>query len=206
MLAYTRKSYGSVLDEVMISVVMPVYLPIYSFGALDREAKFFRAVYSFLKQGLGELVVVSDGCYRSIEIVNRYIKDPSILPIIIPKQVSFSGRVRQTGISFAKYPWICYLDSDDEFMPGHLQTIVENLDDAYDWMYYDDRDRKGIRDSKVIGGQIGTSCIVHKRDLPVAWPDGYSHDWKFIQSLGPNYKKIPGSGYLVHHIPTQYDQ
>lgn len=190
----------------MITVVMASYLSQYDWGATDREAKFFRAVYSFLKQGLGELVVVADGCDRTLEIVNKYIRDPSIIPIIVPKQPSFSGRVRNVGIQYARYPWVCYLDTDDEFMPGHLQTIVDNLDDNLDWVYFDDRDRDGIRTSKVIGGQIGTSCIAHKRDIKVVWPDGYSHDWRFIEQLGPNHRKIPGSGYVVHHIPTQYDQ
>jgi glycosyltransferase involved in cell wall biosynthesis len=110
------------------------------------------------------------------------------------------------GIEYARYPWVCYLDTDDEFMPGHLQTIVDNIDDAYDWVYFDDQDRKGVRTSKVIGGQIGTSCIAHKKDINAHWPDGYSHDWRFIETLGPRHKKIPGSGYQVHHIPTQYDQ
>ena len=185
---------------------MASYLPQYDFGAQDREAKFFRAVYSFLKQGIGELIIVADGCYRTIEIVNKYIKDPSIIPIIIPKQPMFSGQVRQVGIQYAKHPWVCYLDSDDEFMPGHLQTIVDNLDDDYDWVYYNDRVRGEIRESRVLGGKVGTSTIAHKRNISAVWPDGYGHDWEFIKTLGDRHKKIPGSGYIVHHIPTQYDE
>lgn len=109
--------------------------------------------------------------------------------------------MRQAGIDIATNNWICYLDSDDEFMPGHLQTLVDNIDDQYDWFYYDDMVNGNIRTSAVAICRIGTSTICHKKNLNATWPTGYGHDWYFITQLGNKYKKIDHAGYIVHHIP-----
>jgi glycosyltransferase involved in cell wall biosynthesis len=189
----------------MITVVMASYLGEYRWSASDREAKFRRALDSFLVQGIGKLVVVADGCQRTIDIINEY-NGPSIMGILVEKQPLFSGVIRQIGISFATTDWICYLDTDDEFAPGHLHTICQNLDNNIDWFYYDDILHDQIRPCSVAFTHIGTSCIVHKKNTPAIWPTGYGHDWGFIQQLGNNYKKISGAGYIVHHIPGVLDK
>lgn len=190
----------------MISVIMPVYLGHYPFAASDREAKFFRAVHSFLDQKIGELIIVSDGCIRSLELLNKYIKNKqNIFTIIIQKQLLFSGKVRQVGIDFAKYDWICYLDSDDEFLPEYLQGVVSNLDTTYDWLYCDSVWDTKKEIAQVTHTKIGTCNLIHKKANCPTWKTGYGHDWHFIQELGPKYKKIPTVGYVVHHVPENFD-
>jgi glycosyltransferase involved in cell wall biosynthesis len=187
----------------MISVVMASYLGWYKGAASNREDKFRRAVNSFLNQGIGELIIVSDGCDRTIEIAKEF-DSASIQVYQIEKQPIFSGKVRQHGINNANFDWICYLDSDDEFLPGHLNAIIKEFDSA-DWLYYDDIVNNDIRISLIQPDKIGTSSIAHKKNINAVWPDGYGHDWNFIQQLGTNYKKISGTGYVVHHIKKQLD-
>jgi glycosyltransferase involved in cell wall biosynthesis len=188
----------------MISVIMASNLEDYPGAASNREWKFTRAVNSFLNQNLGELIVISDGCDRTSEIC-RSINHPTVKLLEIAKQPLFSGEVRQHGIQSAEFPWICYLDTDDEFLPGHLRAIVDEISDDVDWMYFDDIVNELRRQVEILYCQIGTSSIAHKKNLPVSWPNGYGHDWEFIQKLGPNYKKIWGAGYKVNHMPGVFD-
>lgn len=189
----------------MITVVMPSYLGDYPGAASNREAKLRRAINSFVAQGFGRLVVVADGCQKTIDIVSEYKDNFSIVGILIDKQPMFSGVPRQVGINFAATPWICYLDSDDEFGPNHLRAIRDNLDDSVDWLYYNDILVDKHRECSVAFTRIGTSCIVHKKNTPAVWPTGYGHDWKFILQLGQNYKKITGAEYIVKHVPNVID-
>jgi len=188
----------------MITVIMPSFLGYYPGCATNRDVKLRRAINSFLLQGIGKLIVVSDGCQQTIDIVNEF-KHESISCLLVKKQPIFSGYPRQMGINFATTDWICYLDSDDEFLPGHLKTICDNIDDTVDWLYYDDILINKPRDCIPAFTRIGTSCIAHKRSTNAKWPTGYGHDWGFITQLGTNYKKITGAGYVVHHVPGVVD-
>jgi glycosyltransferase involved in cell wall biosynthesis len=182
---------------------MACYLGDYHQAATNREEKLHRAIKSFLIQDIGELIVVSDGCEKTNKIITRQY--PTVQLVSIPKQAIFSGKVRQVGITIAKHNWICYLDSDDEFLPGHLQTLIDNIDTNIDWFYYDDIVGTRRRKTSVGQCQIGTSTICHKTNLTAVWPDGYMHDWHFVRQLGDNYKKIDHAGYVVHHVPRELD-
>ena len=190
----------------MISVIMASYLGEYPGAASNREAKFRRAVDSFLSQEIGELVVVSDGCDITSRIVLDEYPQDNVVLVALPKQPLFAGAVRQFGIKAATHDWICYLDTDDEFRPGHLNAIVSHIDDVHEWMFYDDFLGNRRRNCDVAFARIGTSCITHKKNTTAVWPNGYNHDWKFIQQLGQKFKKIDGTGYVVNHVPGQLDQ
>ena len=158
----------------MISTVMASYLGWYKGCASNRIEKFHRAVESFLIQGIGELIIVSDGCEITVSESKKY-KD--LIKIYqIEKQEIFSGAVRQYGIDKAAFNWICYLDTDDEFAPGHLKSIVDQITDDIDWLYFDDIVCGQYRNSRLEINHIGTSCIAHKKNITVTWPNGYGHD------------------------------
>ena len=188
----------------MISVIMACYLGDYPGAATDRERKLKRAIDSFLMQNIGELIIVADGCTKTVEIVKEYNND-AIKLIWMEKQVLFSGALRNEGIKHASYDWICYLDSDDEFLEGHLDALIRNIDNNYEWMYYDDLVNGVRRNNTVSICRIGTTSIAHKKTVNAVWPDGYNHDWYFITQLGNNYKKIDGARYNLHHIPGKID-
>jgi glycosyltransferase involved in cell wall biosynthesis len=202
----------------MISVIMASYLGEYQNAAKNREYKLKRAINSFLNQtiqGECELIVVSDGCKDTTEILKKYTQK-NIKCISIVKQPLFSGKVREIGLRAANYDWICYLDSDDELLPTHLEILKNNIDDGVDWMYYDDIAQGKIRDVTISFDQvgpmtstcvtIGTSNICHKKLIPAFWMDGYGHDREFIRQFGKKAKKIENAGYIVRHVPTLFDE
>ena len=184
----------------MISVVMPSYLGDYPNCASNREEKLPRAIESFLAQEIGELIVVADGCKKTVEIAFKY----PVTVIIINKQPHFSGTPRNIGIQAAKYDYITYLDNDDMFGANHLKSIADNLDT--DWLYWDDYVDNKPRPVWLEFGHIGTSAIAHKKDLDCKWNDGYGHDWQFIQQLKHYPSKRITANYQVMHIPHVIDQ
>lgn len=184
----------------MISVVMPSYLGEYSNAATNRPYKLRRAIESFLSQGVGELVIVPDGCLETLQIASEYpvrCIDP------IPKRTLFSGELRNIGIKEARFDYIAYLDSDDEFGDGHLKAISENLD--AEWLWWDDFVVEKKRTVELKQGSIGTSAIAHKKALNVSWGDGYGHDWWFVcELMGYQGRKIE-TNYRVMHVPGYVD-
>jgi glycosyltransferase involved in cell wall biosynthesis len=85
------------------------------------------------------LVIVSDGCKKTLEIVKPYFYEylPKIRLIEIPKQKNWSGKVRNAGIFKAEGEIICYLDVDDVLGENHLQIINDNIKN-YDWVFFND--------------------------------------------------------------------
>lgn len=211
-----------------ISVLMPSFLGEYPNSASNKEAKFNRAVNSFLNQdydGEKELLIISDGCERTTIESAKYAFHPNIKLIQIPKQELFSGVVRNTGLFYSTGEIVCYLDVDDFLNSGHLQAIANGFKyypDA-DWVYFDDtviykfnpmkNDEilsKAKRDASLEMGCIGISNIAHKKLPEFTWHDchNYNHDWTFVQKLikkQPNPPKIDGCEYNVCHIPASAD-
>jgi len=179
---------------------MPSYLGNYPTAASNREQKLPRAIESFLSQEIGELIVVADGCYKTVEIASKY----PVKTILIDKQPHFSGVPRNTGIQAAQYDYIAYIDNDDVFGKGHLQSIADNVDT--DWLYWDDYVDGKIRTVWFEMGHIGTSAIAHKKEIDCRWGDGYGHDWEFIQQLKQYPSKRITTNYQVMHIPGTVDQ
>jgi glycosyltransferase involved in cell wall biosynthesis len=196
-----------------ISVVMASYLGEYSTeftsSAKDREAKFERAVNSFLIQTNknSELIVVADGCKRTGEILRQKFShwiENRIVHIEIEKQPLFSGKVRNSGIRIAKGDLVCYLDTDDMLGAKHLEIITKSFDNNSDWCYFNDYifdgSSKIIRNSELEYSRIGTSNFVHKRSIHIQWKDGYGHDFETIMSVsGLKHRKIQTPEYYVCH-------
>ncbi len=205
-----------------ISVIMASYLGEYPGCASNRKEKFRRAVDSFLEQKYPhkELIVVSDGCQDTIDIIEKeysFYLHKEIHLVKLKKQPLFSGNVRHSGVHEAHGDIVCYLDSDDMFGANHLQTIVDNFErDNFDWCFYNDvlmysKTMIVTRFVETILGSIGTSSIAHKRKLKKAeWKgcDKYNHDWLFIQKLIKNYpnsKRIYGCHYIVRHVHNELE-
>jgi glycosyltransferase involved in cell wall biosynthesis len=201
--------------NMKISVIMPSFLEEYEVdsnkSAQNREFKFQRAVDSFLMQKYdnSELIIVSDGCEKTINIINdtyrSFIENEKIKLVSIPKQPFFSGFVRSKGIKKATGDLICYLDSDDMIGPFHLEAIHTYYDSSLDWMYYDDflydGDKRIQRNVAIAFGRIGTSSFCHLTKTPIEWQSGYGHDWLTIQKLlNLKYRKMNTPEYLVCHL------
>ena len=199
-----------------LSVILPTTLKPYSGCAKDLPTKFERAIKSVMAQSFEdwELVIVSDGCDKAVELAKPYFYEyiPKIRLIQIEKQPTWSGAVRNVGIVKADGDYITYLDTDDYFGTDHLKTIAESLED-YDWIFYNDlRYKQGeFYENKCSfnKGMCGTSNVTHKKSLNVMWRDNsYLHDFVLIKDLmaaSSNYAVTKTPQYHVCHLPNRYD-
>lgn len=202
-----------------ITSILPSFLGEYNGCATDRERKFERAVDSFLQQQYGnkELIIVSDGCEITNNIVRTKYPHSIIKLLTIDKQPIFSGKVREIGLKQSDSDIITYLDSDDLYGNDlHLDFIYNAfLNENIDWIYFDDIVRwnphvSSQREAILEDGKIGTSNIAHRNYKDISWDglDFYGHDWYFINNLIQKYKnveKITGTSYTVCHIPNSVD-
>lgn len=103
----------------LFSIVVPAY---------NREALIKVAIDSVLAQTFGdfELIVVDDASKdKTCEAVLSYT-DPRVK--LIRQAVNGErGKARNTGIESAKGRYICLLDSDDRFLPNHLENFNKHL-------------------------------------------------------------------------------
>lgn len=203
-----------------ISVVMASFLGDYPGSAKDRVNKFIRAVNSFLEQTYQykELIIVSDGCDITENVYyENFSKNNNIVFEKLEKDVLFGGKTRNKGIELSTGDWICYLDTDDFLSKNHLQLISEQISDDFDWYFSDDHlvteyknndDFKYLlRENLIAPDRIGTSSIIHKRNLNALWSDGYAHDWRFVYDLFMKTNKVNKiiAKYNVCHIPNIMD-
>lgn len=214
----------TVKTEPAITVVMPSYLGDYPNAATNRVEKFHRAINSVFsdKTIAVELLVISDGCNITTGTAMHNENDFRVHHF--RKLPPFSGVPRNYGIDIAQAPVICYLDTDDMFLPGHLRAVLDGFAAApyADWLYYNDHvagphlvngmpERLYTRvTDPLVPGNIGTSSIAHRKGCvgKCRWTEGYGHDFEFVKQLVekfPNYKKIDGAGYLVCHLPGGLD-
>lgn len=202
------------------SIILPTRLDNYDTTvARNRDEKLERAIKSVMCQTFQdfELIIIADGCKKSVEIAKPYFYEylPKIRIIEIPAQKAWSGKVRNAGISVAKGDIITYIDNDDFWGANHLQIINDGFMD-YDWVWYNhliyDNAKKDFVEYHTninVHGQCGTSSISHKRSLGVYWmSNDYSHDFVLIKSLkkaSDNYGKIGCTEYKVCHTPYGID-
>lgn len=202
-----------------VSVIMASFLGMPQRQKLD--LKFKRAVNSFLKQTYEdkELIIVSDGCEKTIQIYeDSFKKFENIKLLAIPKQPLYSGIMRNVAYDIAVGDIITYLDADDVIGKNHLKTIVEQFDiENWDAVYYNDYmtldatfQKLHTRIVEPRYASIGTSSISHKhpKHIPngeyLTWKDGYGHDFCFVMklaSLGSKFKKLEKTPeYIVCHF------
>lgn len=104
----------------MISIVIPLY---------NKGELVGRALDSVLAQSFGdfEVVVVDDGSTdNSVEVVNRYRSrfDEGRLCVVSQRNAGV-GAARNRGIAVARGEYVTFLDADDEWKEGHLQTLAD---------------------------------------------------------------------------------
>src|SRR4051812_14306375 len=103
------------------SVVIPVYNRAYALG---------RAARSVLAQSCQdfEIVVVDDGSCDDPAAVVAQLSDSRIT--FVRKENGGGGSARNFGIDLARGQFIAPLDSDDEFLPGHLERMKQLLESS----------------------------------------------------------------------------
>lgn len=110
-------------DIPEVSVVIPTY---------NRADVLPRAIESVRRQtfgGVWELIVVDDASTDRTEEVVRTFGDARIR-YLRHTENRYGAAARNTGIRAARGEWIAFLDSDDEWLPHHLERKVALLEDA----------------------------------------------------------------------------
>jgi glycosyltransferase involved in cell wall biosynthesis len=103
------------------SIILPVY---------NRAAPLAAAIRSVLNQTFQdfEIVVVDDGSGDNPGAVVQAFADPRIR--FLRQENRGGGSARNAAIDTARGNYIAPLDSDDVFLPHHLQTMKDLLQDA----------------------------------------------------------------------------
>jgi len=107
----------AVMQKPYFSIIIPVY---------NRAEEIKRAINSCLNQEFSdfEVIVVDDASTdTTAEIVRKFLDNK----IVLLKHTENQGvcMTRNTGIDSSSGEWLLLLDSDDEFLPGALQTIFQ---------------------------------------------------------------------------------
>lgn len=100
----------------MISIVLPLW---------NKARYVARTVQSVLDQSFTrfELIVVDDGSTDgSADIVTSTFHDPRIR--LIRQTNAGVSAARNRGIDEARFPYVAFIDGDDEWLPSHLDTLV----------------------------------------------------------------------------------
>lgn len=104
---------------VLFSIVIPTY---------NRASFIEKAINSVLSQSYinWELIVVDDASTdHTMEVLSKYT-DPRIH--ILSNEINRErSAARNKGIDFAQGEYICFLDSDDYYLPVHLETMHREI-------------------------------------------------------------------------------
>ncbi len=111
----------------LYSVVIPVY---------NRAGSLGNALRSVLAQTCPdyEIVVVDDGSTDNPKSAVDRFSDPRIR--LIRQDNRGGGAARNAGIGSARGRFIAFLDSDDEFLPDHLETMKRLLEGTHNTVGY----------------------------------------------------------------------
>lgn len=106
------------MSNPFFSVVIPSY---------NRSDFLPKAISSVLRQSFSsfELIIVDDGSTdNTSEVVKEFAERDSRVCYIYQVN-SERGAARNMGITRSRGKWISFLDSDDEYMNHHLQSLFE---------------------------------------------------------------------------------
>lgn len=139
-----------------------------------------------------EHIIVSDGPDPDLaaaicETEQRRPIRFSELPVHEPSH--YGHKARMAGIEAAGGDFIAYLDDDDSYRPDHLAIMMRALLEAEaPWGYpsclvHLDRGEVRIGDGRLARGRVGTSMIIHRREIlrTQTWLDEPGPpDWNLI--------------------------
>lgn len=106
------------MERPIVSVVIPTR---------NRAGLLERAVSSVSCQTLRELeiLVVDDASDVPAATALERLRDPRLRCLRMPRNVG-QAAARNHGARSAKGTWLAFLDDDDEWLPGHLGSLLEH--------------------------------------------------------------------------------
>lgn len=143
-----------------ISIIIPTY---------NRADFIGDAITSVLSQdysGYLEILISDDGSTDdTIEIAKTFGENVKIL--LKPKTCSDQGAAaaRNRGIKAATQEYLCFLDSDDYFLPGHLIKMVRVLESNINFSYVFCRSLETTEENNVKYFKQWTRAQIKKNDI-----------------------------------------
>lgn len=163
----------------MVSIILPTF---------NRSQFLEQAVKSVVHQTFTEweLLVVDDGSDDESWRTIKKFHDSRIFYLYQRNQGV--SRARNTGIQFSRFPWVCFLDSDDYWEPTKLQRQLEILEchPHYRVIYTDEtwiRKGRRVNPKKIHRKYCGW---IYHRCLPlcIISPSSILLDRSIVQKLG----------------------
>jgi glycosyltransferase involved in cell wall biosynthesis len=105
-----------------ISVIVPTH---------NRPHLLARALESIGNQTYNdyEIIVVQDGGESVAEVVSKARSNGLPVRLFIHSESKGLSGARNTALRNSRGKWIAYLDDDNLFLPGHLQTLLQKLEE-----------------------------------------------------------------------------
>lgn len=169
----------------MLSVIIPLY---------NNAHTIVNTLNSVINQTYKdfEIIVVNDGSIdNGVEVINKHFSDTRI-KIINQKNAGVSA-ARNRGVTESLYPYIAFLDADDEWMPTYLETLINAI------RTYKNADMVGCASyyKNIKTGILSSNSLIdkfYKKNVPINYfmnPDRMTHigatifrKESFIQSGG----------------------
>ncbi len=174
------------MSKPFFSVVIPTY---------NRFELLKRSIDSVVNQSFKdfELIIIDDG---SSDETLKYLESQGLNFLTVSEKNKPEGvsRARNIGVDKTKADWICFLDSDDVWMPLKLEEqykFIENFPELKINYTQERWIRNGIRvnqpknhkkgggdqfEASLDGCIIGPSTVCLRRDLLMSW-DGFREDY-----------------------------
>jgi glycosyltransferase involved in cell wall biosynthesis len=151
----------------MVSVIIPTY---------NRPDRLEEALRSVLGQTLQEfeIIVVNDGGLDVLPIIARLHGHAAISCHVHSVNRGLPA-ARNTALRHARGRYIAYLDDDDIFLPGHLETLVRFLESSGNKAAY--TDARFVEEEKTAQGNYQ----IVRRHVP------FSEDWDNQRILVHNF-------------------
>lgn len=111
-----------------------IIIPVVSCKLNTRKGMIGPAIESIIRQTYPywELIVVDDGCRDEIpDIIAEYAKKDKRIKIITHEENKQRAISRNDGMKAATKEWICWLDSDDEYLKTYLEVLDSYISDDF---------------------------------------------------------------------------
>ena len=211
------------------TVIIPVY---------DREQELREALASVFAQTLQdfEIIIVTDGSPpATLLTIDGYRNDPRVRVFIYPDRSGNPSRGRNRGIIEARSEYVAFLDSDDQYFPGALETahgifesrkvdvvvgrasfLVDGTRNVRNIKTGDTNDVVPVDMSWLLRSNPFMTCTVTvRRNALLKWggfrrDQGYNEDWELWTRLLYNkcrfiYTHQLFSSYRVHQGNAELD-
>lgn len=177
------------METIKLSVIIPVY---------NTENYILRALESIPKRPDIEVILINDySTDKSVEIIQKYIKDKENYILIDLKENVGPGEARNKGIDKATGEYLFFLDSDDYFLEG-INELLKKLEGDVIYVGFEYNDGKTLFKKHWKNGVI--RCAKRRFIGESRYPISYSgEDVNFYHKI---MKKNPNKNFtniLVWH-------